>query len=301
MKKQWIALPISIAVVAMLSVVLAPLALIAEGDRPVADSTVPSGHRWSIDDLLRSAGVEPDTTGPFAPYGMSVVMKPRWDSTPGPVDLVLTVVNLVDDGCTDFQVAVFEADGLQVLSPLPRRFELKPGDTEIVEVSIEVPACDTSRICLTTGCGSRYLLQDATFKADSVSVRYSPLWVPDRVPRPGLGEVQLPHDSRYRQRMMDSVREFGPITRYWVTGKDGKEYNVDSLPPDFEPMTPGWKKRHETPQAVGGFSASLGHERSGRMGIGLSGLRQSVLGAQANREKAEAAARERKRALFGQR
>ncbi len=203
----------------------------------ISDTTQPNNGLTSVEKLL-GQGVEQQAPRPFWPYDFFVInldMRPQWDSTPGPVTIVLTVWSSPKNDCTSFEALVAEHDALNVKGPALQSFELQPGDSQIVVFEIDVPANDTSRIRLEARCGRHVCNRDGSFIADSISARYLASWVCERPIRPGSDVV---HEWQRHAAMMDSLHSAGESVRSYYTGQDGKLYNVDSLPPDFEPWDP---------------------------------------------------------------
>ncbi len=213
----------------------------------VVDASGPadSGRVSRVDDLLDQIPEERRGGGDLPTewyYRFGAEMRPEtWEMTPGLVRLQVTIRSYDINDYTSFRVEVVEHDGLRILGPLLRVEEIQPGDSDIVIIPVEIAPNDTGRVKVHVSTERATVNQAATLIADTLRVAYRNQWVYYEVYRdawkglPTMSELadSMKAEQAERERIFEELKD-GPRVVRTVMGKDGKLYNIDSLPPDFE-------------------------------------------------------------------
>ena len=167
-----------------------------------------------------------------------------WDFEPGPAELEFTIWADSDAAVNSYKVWIKRRDVIELPDPGPWPLSLAPGDTTIFNISVVIPPDTISRIEVDVD-GGRPLHRmgiPLTFKAWDDTATYSYGWQSfapqrflDSLRALGCRSARERSDSinAERERIFEELKD-GPRVVRTVMGKDGKWYNIDSLPPDFE-------------------------------------------------------------------
>lgn len=170
-----------------------------------------------------------------------------WDFEPGPAELEFTIWADSDAAVSSYKVWIKRRDVIELPDPGPWPLSLAPGDTTIFNISVVIPPDTISRIEVDID-GGRDLHRMGvalTFRAWDDTATYSYGWQSfapqrflDSLRALGCRSAKERNDSilAERERIFKELED-GPRVVRTVLGADGKMYNIDSLPPDFEVWT----------------------------------------------------------------